>query len=144
MSEVASAIRLKLQRQQAAELASKQGAELLGRLQKGEKAEVNWQAAKSISRAQHAGVELELAKLVFKLEATKLPAYVGVQTAQSEYVLARVDSVKDVAEIDEGKRNRYLQQISQITGEELLSAYLRGAKKEASITIKPFVSEDKK
>ncbi|MFA5826457.1 MAG: peptidylprolyl isomerase, partial [Gallionellaceae bacterium] len=142
--EVSSAIQKKLQRQQALDLMAKQGAELLNRLQQGEKVNVVWQPVQTITRAQHAGVDNELAKLIFKASAAKLPAYVGVQTAQNGFALARIDAVKDVAMIDEGKRSRYLQQIRQVTGEELLQAYLAEAKKHADISMKAFATDDKK
>jgi peptidyl-prolyl cis-trans isomerase D len=144
MADVSAAIQKKLQRQQALELVAKQGSEVLGQLQRGEKANVVWQPVQSVTRSQRAGLDGELVKLVFQANTAKLPAYVGVQTAQGGFALARIDSVKDVEEIDEGKRNRYLQQIRQITGEELLQAYLADAKKHADISMKTFVADEKK
>ncbi|MEI7842670.1 MAG: SurA N-terminal domain-containing protein [Gallionellaceae bacterium] len=147
LQEVSAAIRNQLERKQAFELVEKHGSELLDRLQKGEKVDVSWSATKSISReassVQRAGVELELAKQVFKASPGKLPAYVGVKSAQG-YMLARVDAVTEIASIDEAKRSRYMQQIAQITGEALLSAYLQEAKKNADISIKAFAPEEKK
>ena len=142
--EVSNAIQKKLQRQQALELLAKQGGELLNRLQQGEKVNVVWQPVQTITRAQHAGLDIELTKLVFKASTAKLPAYVRVQTAQNGFALARIDAVKDVATIDDGKRSRYLQQIRQVTGEELLQAYLAEAKKHADISMKSFASDEKK
>lgn len=144
LAEVSGSVQKKLQRQQALELVDKQGGELLNKLQRGEKPNVVWQSAQSITRAQHAGVDAELAQLVFKANATKLPAYVGVKTAQNGFALARIDAVKDVESTDESKRNRYLQQIRQITGEELLQAYLADAKKHADISMKTFSTDEKK
>lgn len=142
--EVSGSINKKLQRQQAMELQAKQGSELLSLLQKGEKANVAWQPVLNVTRSQHPGLDVELTKLVFQANVTKLPAYVGVQTSQNGFALARIDAVKDIAAIDEGKRVRYLQQIRQVTGEELLQAYLADAKKHADISIKPFAVEEKK
>lgn len=144
LSEVAGGIQKKLQQQQASELAIKQGNEMLARLQRGEKVNVLWQSAKPVTRSQHAGFDAELIKQVFQAGASKLPAYVGVRTAQNGFALARIDSVKEIETIDEGKRNRYLQQIAQISGEELLRAYLADAKKRADISVKPFAPEEKK
>jgi peptidyl-prolyl cis-trans isomerase D len=143
LSEVASGIRSKLQRQQAVELMAKQGGELLSRLQQGEKVNVSWQAAQGITRAQHPNVDFELTKLVFQAGVTKLPVYVGVRTVQNGFALARIDAVKDIAQVDEGKRNRYSQQIHQIIGDELLQNYLADAKKHASIKMKTFEAEKK-
>lgn len=144
VAEVSAAIQKKLQRQQALELVAKQGNEMLGQLQRGEKANVVWQPVQSLTRSQRAGLDGELVKQVFQANTAKLPAYVGVQTAQGGFALARIDSVKEVDAIDEGKRNRYLQQIRQITGEELLQAYLADAKKHADISMKTFVADEKK
>ncbi|MFA6014729.1 MAG: SurA N-terminal domain-containing protein [Gallionellaceae bacterium] len=144
LAEVSSAIQAKLQRQQALELVAKQGKELLTRLQNGERVNVAWQPVQSISRAQRAVVDIELAKLIFQANTAKLPAYVGVQTAQNGFALARIDAVKETTAIDADKLNRYMQQIRQITGEELLQAFLADAKENASISVKAFVGEDKR
>ena len=69
--------------------------------------------------------------------------YVGVN-GQNGYLLARVDAVKESAQSDENKRVRYEQQIRQITGEELLTAYLEDMKKRADITMKDFAGDEKK
>ncbi len=117
---------------------------MLGQLQGGEKVQVTWKAAQSITRAQHADLNQTLAQLLFRADIGKLPAYVGVEDAQQGYVIARIDEVKEVAAIEAGKLNRYAQQIRQITGEELLKAYLADTKKRADITMKDFAAEDKK
>jgi hypothetical protein len=59
-------------------------------------------------------------------------------------LLARIDAVKESAQSDEGKRAGYAQQIRQITGEELLTAYLADLRKRAEITMKDFAAEEKK
>ena len=117
---------------------------MLAQLQKGDKVNVTWQPVQTITRAQHPGVDAELTQIVFKANAAKLPAYVGMPLAQSGFALARVDAVKDPSAIDDGKRNRYLQQIRQITGEELLQSYLADSKSHADIKMKTFVADDKK
>jgi peptidyl-prolyl cis-trans isomerase D len=144
LAEVSAAIQNKLQHQQALDLLAKQGGELLGHLQKGEKAKVTWQPVQTITRAQHAGLDGELTQLVFRVNAAKLPAYVGIPQAQNGFALVRVDAVKDPAAIDDVKRNRYLQQIRQITGEELLQSFLADSKTHADIKIQSFAADDKK
>ena len=144
LSEVSAGIRQKLELQQAADLALQQGKKLLEQLQRGEKAGVNWKAAQTITRNQRSGVEPELAQAVFRADTSKLPVYVGV-SGQSGYLLARIDAVKESAiQSDENKRVRYEQQIQQITGEELLTAYLADLRKRADITMKEFAAEEKK
>lgn len=144
LNEVAAQIRGKLQQQQAKQALVDQGKKLLEQLQKGEKTAVAFQSTQTLSRAQHADMSQETAKALFGADTSKLPAYVGIEDAQRGYVLARIDAVKDVAVVDEMKRNRYAQQIRQITGEEMLAAYLADAKKNADITMKDFAAAEKK
>ncbi len=144
LSDVSAGIRQKLQHQQALDLIAKQGGELLTSLQKGETPKVTWQPSQTITRAQHTGLDTELTQLVFQLNSAKLPAYVGMPVAMNGYALVRVEEVKESAAIDDNKRNRYLQQIRQVTGEEMLRSYLADAKKHADIKIKPFAPDDKK
>jgi peptidyl-prolyl cis-trans isomerase D len=140
LAEVAAGIKQKLEKQAAIDMAVQQGQKLLEQLQHGEKAGVSWKAAQTISRKQHAGVEPELLKAAFRADAGKLPAYVGV-IGQNGYALARIDAVKDVASVDEGKVLGLAQQIRQLTGEELLMAYLADARKRATITMKDFTAQ---
>ena len=141
--EVAATIRQKLQRLQARELSVKEGQAILVRLQHGEQASVEWKSAQSVTRSQHVALDNEFTREIFKVDIAKLPAYVGMENAQGVYMLARIDSVKDIGAIDETKRNRYLMQLSQMTGEELLQSYLADTRKNASISIAPFVAADK-
>lgn len=144
LDEVAASIRQKLQRQQAQDLAIKQGKAILAQLQHGDNVSVEWKAAQSVSRSQHPGLDNEFARQIFQASVAKLPVYVGMESAQGGYMLARIDSVKEVESIDEAKRARYMQQLRQMTGDELLQAYIADTKKHANITIMPFVTEDKK
>jgi len=143
LSEVSAGIRQKLEMRLAADLAMQQGSKLLEQLQHGEKSSVNWKAAQTVTRNQRSGIEPELVQAVFRADAGKLPAYVGV-SVRNGYLLARIDAVKESAASDETKRSGYAQQIRQITGEELLTAYLADLRKRADITMKDFAAEEKK
>lgn len=140
LAEVSSSIRQKLQRQQAQDLALKQGKSILAQLQQGDAANVDWKAAQSITRSQHSGLDNEFTRQIFQANITKLPTFVGVGNTQGVFMLARIDSVKDIDVIDDAKRTRYMQQLRQMSGEELLQAYISDAKKHASISITPFVA----
>ena len=56
----------------------------------------------------------------------------------------RVNEVKDADAVDEKKRERYVQEMRKLTGEELLQAYVSDAKNHAKIDIKPFAAEENK
>jgi peptidyl-prolyl cis-trans isomerase D len=144
LSDVSALIRSKLQLQQAKQALVEHGKKMLEQLQKGEKSTTTFQVAQTFTRAQHANLSSEVAKTLFSADVSKLPFYIGVEDAQLGYVLARIDAVKDVAVVDDMKLNRYAQQIRQITGEEILAAYLADAKKHADITMKDFAAAEKK
>jgi peptidyl-prolyl cis-trans isomerase D len=97
-----------------------------------------------MTRAQLSAQGNDLVRQVFQADATKLPAYVGVENNQGGYLLVRVDGVKEAAAADDAKRARYAQEIRKITGDELLQAYIADAKSHADISIKPFASDEKK
>ncbi|MFZ5502611.1 MAG: SurA N-terminal domain-containing protein [Pseudomonadota bacterium] len=136
LSEVRGQIRQKLQQQKAFKLAVQQGETLLARLQKGlPVTEVKWSAAQSITRAEHGDLDLALVRQVYRADVAKLPQYVAAETPAG-YVLARIESVVDGSGADdEEKRLRYVQQIRQLSGEEMLRAYLEVAKQRAKIKV---------
>lgn len=143
-AEVSEAIRKNLVRQHASELAAKEGQAALAQLRSGEKTSLKWGKAETVGRTQHApGLDPELLRQVLQADVSKLPAYVGTESSQGGYVVARVEAVKEVGPIDDAKRARYLLQLRQATGEELLQAYVADAKKRASITVKGFAPAGK-
>jgi len=143
LAEVATSIRQKLQRQQASDLAIKEGKTLLAQLQQGNNVSLAWKPAQSVTRSQHPALDNELTRQIFQANSNKLPAYAGMENAQNGYMLARIDSVKEAGVIDDAKRVRYMQQLRQMTGEELLQAYIADIKKHASISIASFATEEK-
>lgn len=144
LAEVGDAIRQKLMRQQAHQLVLKQGKDMLALLQHGENPKLGWKPAQMITRAQQTGQNNELVRQVFQVDTAKLPAYTGAINAQGGFTLVRVDAVADTTEIDNAKHDGYLQQLRQITGEELFRAYLADARKNAEISMKTFAADEKK
>jgi peptidyl-prolyl cis-trans isomerase D len=136
LSEVQEVIRQKLSRQQALELAAKQGKSMLEQLQGGNKPTISWGPAQSVTRAQHGSLDMGLVRQIFQANAAKLPQFVGAEVAQNGYVLVRIDAVKEGAAIDDAKRARYAQQLRQLTGEEMSHAYLVDAMQQATIKMK--------
>ena len=135
LGEVQELIRQKLLRQQAMELAIKQGKTLLEQLQRGDKPALNWSAAQTVTRAQYGSLDKELVRKIFRASAAKLPQFIGAESAQSGYVLVRIDAVKDGEKLDDAKHARYAQQLRQMIGEEMFHAYLADAKQQAAIKV---------
>ncbi len=135
LSEVQEVIRQKLLRQQALELAAKQGKSVLEQLQGGNNPALSWGAAQSVTRAQHGSLDIGLIRQIFQANAAKLPQFVGAEVAQNGYVLVRIDAVKEGEAINDVKRARYAQQLRQLTGEEMSHAYQADAKQQATIKV---------
>ncbi len=135
LEEVQEIIRQKLLRQQAMELAAKQGKALLEQLQRGDKPALNWTAAQAVSRAQHGSLDKELVRKIFQADAAKLPRYVGAETPQNGYLLVRIEAVKEGGKPDDAKLAGYAQRLRQLAGEEMFKAYLADAKQQATIKV---------
>jgi peptidyl-prolyl cis-trans isomerase D len=132
--EVKDAIRAKLKLKQARQLATNQGIEMLSRLKSGDKSNVAWEPAQNITRAKYGSLSAELVKAIFQAPIDKLPQFIGIEDMQRGYVLAKIDAVKD-GEVTDAKRPQYIQQLHQLTGDEMLRAYLAAAKQAASISL---------
>ncbi|HEU0186925.1 MAG TPA: SurA N-terminal domain-containing protein [Gallionellaceae bacterium] len=141
-AEVADSIRQKLQRQQAHDLAIKQGQAVLSQLQQGKQSQLSWKAAQTVTRSQHTGMDNDVARLVFQTGIATLPAYAGMESAQGGYRVIRIDAVKEVDSIDPLKRAGYEEQLRKMTGEELAQANLADARKRATIHMKTFSPEE--
>lgn len=134
LDEVQDMIRQKLLRQQAMEMAARQGQALLEQLQHGDKPRLKWTAAQTISRAQQGSLSKELVRKIFQADATGLPHYIGAATSQG-YMLVRIDAVKEGGKPDDAKLADYAQKLRQLVGEEMFRAYLDDAKQQAAVTI---------
>lgn len=143
LAEVAATIRQKLQRQQAQSLVVNEGKSILAKLQQGAGAGIQWKGPQTVTRSQHSSLDNDFTRKIFQADASKLPAYVGMENSQGGYSIARIDSIKEVDSLDDVKRARYLQQLRQITGEELLQSYIADIKKNASINIATQITADK-
>lgn len=134
--EARDTIRQKLLRQQAMELAARQGEALLEQLRRGDKNALKWAAPQSITRTQHGSLDKELVRKIFRANTDKLPQYIGAEMPQGGYQLVRIEAVKETGKPDEVKLASYAQKLRQLTGEEMFGAYLGDARQQASIKVK--------
>ena len=135
LSDVQMAIQQRLVREQATILAAQQGKADLEQLQKTGKTALSWAQAQTVTRGQHGALDVNLVRQVFRVDAAKLPQYVGAEVAQGGYTIVRVDAVKDGDRPDEAKLARYVQQLRQMSGDEIFHAYLADAKSHATIKV---------
>jgi len=135
LSDVQTVIQQKLAHDQSIVLATQQGKAALEQLQKSAKTSLSWSEAQTVTRGQHANLDVNLVRQVFQANAAKLPQYVGAEMAQGGYTIVRVDAVKEGDKPDETMRSRYVQQLRQLSGDEIFQAYLADAKARATIKI---------
>jgi peptidyl-prolyl cis-trans isomerase D len=125
-----------LAHQEAAKLAAKDGADKLAQLVKGEKSDLPWSPSRLVMRAQPANLSADAVRAVFRADAGKLPAYVGVEDPAG-YVVYRISQVKPhVATAPESQevqalRNRY----RRIVAEEELAAWQTTLKNRFPVSV---------
>ena len=142
--EVREMIKQKLIHQKALDMAVKQGKMLLVQLQQGSKPVLDWTVAQTITHAQHGALDVAMVRQIFQANKSNLPQYVGAESQQDGFVLIRVDGIKEGEKPDEVKLARYVQQLRQMTGDELFQAYLADARLKAEIKLNlPKTAADK-
>jgi peptidyl-prolyl cis-trans isomerase D len=132
--EVQEQIRQKLVREQALDLAVRQGTSLLAQLQAGGSTTLKWGSEQVVTRSEHGSLDMALVREIFRAGAAKLPQFVGAEDPRNGYLLVRVDAVKDGV-LDDAKRARYVQQLEKLSGDELFKSYLADARQQASIKL---------
>ncbi len=133
--EVAAEISRKLTHQQAAQLAAKQGRELLDKLKQGESVAVAWGAPKLVSRENPEGYSGAVLAEAFKAGTAKLPAYAGVENAEGGFLLLKVTRVVDNDKIEADRRTALTEQLRQMVGQEELSAYVTSLKLKSDVKV---------
>lgn len=135
--DVATGIGQRLQREQAAALAAKRGKEALEQLQQGkETTGLAWSQPQTISRQKREGLSEAALKQVFKAEAAKLPAYVGLENAQGGFVLLKVSKVIEAGDVDEARKKGYADRLREALGQELAATQLASLKQKSKVEIK--------
>jgi peptidyl-prolyl cis-trans isomerase D len=129
--EVKAAVQEGATREAAAELAKKAGEAKLAELKaKPDAAPAGFGPAKMISRAKAEGVPPPAYTAVMKADATKLPAYVGVDMAPQGYGIYRINKVAKAAAGDPKRRQSEMQQVADAQAQNEVAAYLEALKKK--------------
>jgi peptidyl-prolyl cis-trans isomerase D len=131
--EVKDDIAKMLARQEAAELARKEGAAKLEQLRKGENAGVKWSAPKTVSRRDPKDVPEQVLRPVMSADTSKLPAHVGLPVGDAGYLLVRISKVTeaDPKQIADDA----LQRTAGLAGAAQYQAYVRSLRQQADIDI---------
>lgn len=92
LAEVRAQVRARVIAQRAAELARAQGARLLAEW-RAHPEQARLGAAQTVARDQAQGLDAQVVEAVLRADATRLPAWVGVDLGDAGYVVARVNQV---------------------------------------------------
>jgi peptidyl-prolyl cis-trans isomerase D len=133
--QVKGEIATKLKKEQAAELAQKDGAAKLERLRKGEDAGVKWGPARSVSRREAQGMQAPLLEAAVTADTSKLPAYAGVPVPGAGYVLLKITKVTDVEPAKE-REPELEARAGGLYGSAQYDAYIASLRSRADISVK--------
>lgn len=138
--EVKGEIAEALRRRAAAALAVKDGEAKLAALRQGKDAGVKWSAPRTVSRRDAQGMPLEVLRRVVAADASKLPAYVGVQFPDG-YLLVRISKVTDVEAKE--PEPQAAARIGELYGRSQYEAYVASLRSRADIELSPAPPEKK-
>ena len=134
-AEVRAALEKRIALRAASRLAVEEGRRLLGELTQGKSVEIAWSAPQVASRTEFRNIPEPVVRQAFRLDASKLPAYAGVENLQLEYTLLRVTRVQEAAELPPEKASELAGALRQVLAQEAMSAYIAALKQKAGVTI---------
>ncbi|HXF66938.1 MAG TPA: SurA N-terminal domain-containing protein [Burkholderiales bacterium] len=133
--EVRAALEKKLALREAARLAAEEGRGLLERLKRGEEVALSWSAPQQVGRADRKDLPEPVARHAFRVDASKLPAYSGLESPGGAYVLLRITRVIEAEEAPEEQRQAFAEALRQALGQEIFSAYVASLKQQVGVKI---------
>jgi len=135
--EVKGAIEKQLAGQEALALARKRGTEQLAELKKGNAGAAAFGAVKLVSRDNPQGLREEALAQIFRADASRLPAYAGVDSPGG-YALYRISRAVDVPP-DEARQRSMQAELGRFNGGEefryLVGSLRAGSKVEINRTL---------
>ncbi len=117
---------------QADEMAHKDGVAKLAELQKSN-ATTGFSAPLKVSRNDAQGVPPAALSAIYKADAQKLPAYVGVDLGDDGYAIYRVNAVVAGAPIDPQRLAAAQQQIAQVDAQSEVEAYVEALRARSKV-----------
>ncbi|MEX3632915.1 SurA N-terminal domain-containing protein [Paraburkholderia sp. BR14320] len=129
---VKDAVRQKVIAEQANEAAHKDGAAKLAEFEKS-KATAGFSSPLKVSRNDAQGVPPAALSAIYKVDAQKLPAYVGVDLGDDGYAIYRVNQIVPPAATDAQHLAVAQQQIAQVDSQSQAEAYLKALRERSKV-----------
>lgn len=126
-----------LKHAQASKLATQQGEKVLADLKKGgDGSALGWTTPVLADRRNAQGLTDGVLQQAFRMDVSKLPAYVGAAGKDGGYVLIRVSSVEDgLKDVDAEGRKAANAEYTAYLASEYLAAYMKSLREKAKINI---------
>ena len=128
-------IERRLARAEALNLAKAEGEAKLKELQAGKDAGVKWPAALAVNRRKTGGLFPPVLDRVFRADAKKLPAYLGVETPAG-YSLVQVSKVIELDKIDEAQRTALGTQLRNAVAVQDLESTIGSLRERIGVTVR--------
>ncbi|MCC8391391.1 SurA N-terminal domain-containing protein [Paraburkholderia sp. MMS20-SJTR3] len=129
---VKDAVRQRVIAAQASEAARKDGVAKLAEFEKS-KTTAGFSSPLKVSRNDAQGVPPEALSAIYKVDAKKLPAYVGVDLGDDGYAIYRVNQVVAGAPVDEHRLAAAQQQIAQVDAQSQAEAYVKALRERSKV-----------
>ncbi|MGF6737821.1 SurA N-terminal domain-containing protein [Paraburkholderia atlantica] len=129
---VKDTVRQKVIAEQANEAAHKDGAAKLAGFEKS-KATAGFSSPLKVSRNDAQGVPPAALSAIYKVDAQKLPAYVGVDLGDDGYAIYRVNRIVPPAATDAQHLAVAQQQIAQVDAQSQAEAYLKALRERSKV-----------
>lgn len=142
LDAVRADIERRLQREEALKLAKADGESKLKAVQEGKDAGVKWPVALAVNRQKSGGLFPQVLDRVFRADAKKLPAYVGVETPAG-YSLVQVSKVIELDKVADAQREALGSQLRQAVVMEELEAMLQSLRSRVGVSIRKDTLEKK-
>ncbi len=135
--DVKATIENNLKQMQANKLAAQHGDQVLAELKKGGNApELTWTTPVLADRRNAQGLTDSVLHQAFRMDVSKLPAYVSAPAKDGSYVLIRVSAVEDgTKDLDAEGKKAARTEYSTYLASEYLAAYMKSLRERAKITI---------
>ncbi|MGH8705750.1 MAG: peptidyl-prolyl cis-trans isomerase, partial [Burkholderiales bacterium] len=133
--DVKPEVEQRLRRGEAAKLAQKEGAAKLEQLARGDEAGIRWSAAKTVSRREARDVAPDALRRIMAADASRLPAYVGVNRGEQGYALYRITKVVSPEPKAEPQKTADLARIDRQAGDDQLAGYVASLRARAKVEI---------
>ncbi|HEU4709862.1 MAG TPA: peptidylprolyl isomerase, partial [Methylophilaceae bacterium] len=134
--EVKAGIEDYLKLEKAKALAVKKGESVLADLKQGKNAaNLEWIPSVTVDRHNAQGLSDTVMSHVFKIDASKLPAFAGIENGNKGYTLVKVVDVKNGTEVSDDDVQAGRSSLQAALASEYEAAYIESLRKKSDISI---------